>query len=321
LVFVVLFGDTDDGTGSGHDMLIGGDGDDLLVGDGSVGTGTDTVYGGADNDTEAGGGKGWDTTIDVETSDLENLSHSFTVGDYAQYRSDPESENILVYNHEWGGWDVFGAQTYNAELNAWVTNMGSVIFAEYQGRTLQYDNYGQGISMLVDGEWTSYDPDQEYAVDLREDPLTGQLNIYNNDMGTWDKYLSEYRPDGADYTILNEGNLVTVTYDVGTVLYHQNFGERAWVNVPGATSGTVEITGDEVYLDNSTGIWWSRNIDTWSYSMNGCLTWQQAPMLEITLSQEAGGAVNYFNGVQWTQENGVLKFVDTRYPIRIARNE
>jgi hypothetical protein len=199
------------------------------------------------------------------------------------------------------------------EIAAWITNMGRDIVVEYADETLRYDNYSTDIEIKTwDGTWEPYDPDEHYKVDFRQDPETGKLLIYNNDLDTYDPYMEAYRPAGANYTVLNEGASIHIVYDDGAELWLENYGEGAWLKAPETGERWVTLPGSLVYRDDSTGIWWYNGYGIWHYSIDTRQTWVDVPMLDIRVV-EGAGIVDWFDGKQWTHLDPVLEFFDSRY--------
>ena len=286
----VIYGDSDTGTGSGQDTIV-------------VGQGTDEIQ---------GPGQAQDIVIQDDGSPLD---YSYQInGKTASYKEDPDTGEVMVYDHVFGRWDVVGERYWDGEVAAWITNMGHDIVVEYANKTLRYDNYSTDISIQDwNGTWEPYDPDEHYIVDFRQDPETGKLLIYNNDLGTYDPYMEEHRPEGANYMILNEGAAIHIIYDDGAEVWLENYGEGAWLKAPETGERWVTLPGNQVYHDASTGIWYCYGWESWHYSIDTCQTWVDVPMLEFRVVGETG-TVDMFDGRFWTHDHGAqLQFFDNRY--------
>lgn len=308
----IMYGDSRSGEGIGHDMLIGGEGDDLMYGDtgGPIGLGHDTLVVGPGTDTPAGAGQEFDTIIQA---DGQAPSYSYEVNGYtAQYRQNAATGAVEAHNNQFNSWDVVGERYWDQAHNAWVTNMGASVTVEYADKTLLYNNYGTDIKIKQDGSWQPYNPDDHYRVEYREDPETGKLLVYNNDLGTWDPYMEEYQPDGANYTVLNEGNTIQIKYADGSVVMLENYGDGAWLNAAETGHHWVQLPGQQVFRD-STGIWYSYGWGQWSYSIDTCATWKDVSMLDIRVVQNGSGTVDAFDGHSWAHSSASLEFFDKNY--------
>ncbi|AFM27770.1 Ca2+-binding protein, RTX toxin [Desulfomonile tiedjei DSM 6799] len=305
-----IYGDSRSNGGSGHDMLMAGEGDDTLFGDGSgeIGTGHDTLFVGPGTDVPAGAGQEWDTIVEA---DGQTPAYSFEINGYmAQYRQNADGQ-VEVYNYRFDHWDVVGERYWDTVYGAWITNFGASVMVEYSDKTLLYNNYGSDIQIREAGTWQPYNPDDHYIVDFREDPATGKLLVYNNDLGTWDPYMEEYQPEGANFKILNEGNVIHIYYSDGSELWLENYGDGAWIRATETGDNWVTLPNNQVYRD-TTGIWYSYGRGIWSYSIDTCATWTEVPMLQMRIAGGAG-TVDVFDGHSWTHQNGALQFFDTRY--------